>query len=530
MSDKTTTDAFESELGRAQRERMEASGFYGAAWQTAASQPIMQAAEDGDAYALARLLHDDPSLAQAQERYVSNEAALHKAARGGHAACALILVAAGASPYALNRQGCDSLDVLLGSPAPEPSLRATARVLLDARERARVGAGASDSMTALSVIYQDGGSPEYAEEMRREAEEFERVRVLIAAQRLRASGQDCPRLCALLLRAEAPRPQAVSAALRLASGAGHLETARVLCDWLRLHADVGGMPDEPPPDPSPTRSTHHLCPACLAWWVVHSDAACPYCDATTEAGAAGPGQAAWWPWGKSDAPPPCLEAQERLIEEALWDLASRSARVSDSRARVGRESRSERGRALDRRLAQAAAEVRDLQAEYGHCQWAAEIASWWNSLELAVAEWDKLTFDECGRRIEWCVLLRGRWRSALAEWERRDAAERLALGAGGEPDVVIAARQALYGVGQIQQALLEARATLAVRADGRAGRGRRLPPCPTEPYRARVRVMTDLAHRTAALALRLDRLGEGDDPSWDGAQARRFRHNPQADR
>ena len=47
ISDESTTDPLYSELGRAQREHMEASGFYGGTWHTAVLPPIMQAAEEG---------------------------------------------------------------------------------------------------------------------------------------------------------------------------------------------------------------------------------------------------------------------------------------------------------------------------------------------------------------------------------------------------------------------------------------------------------------------------------------------------
>ena len=152
--------------------------------------------------------------------------------------------------------------------------------------------------------------------------------------------------------------------------------------------------------------------------------------------------------------------------------------------------------------------MRGLQLSYEHLLWSAETVRWWNFLEIAVADWEDLSYAECGRRIEWCAALRSRWRAALTEWEHRHAAERLAVDGHGEPDAVIQARQTLFGCGQIQQGLLARRAALSFRADGRACGYGRLPSCPAEPYRAHLRATTDLARRCQELEARLVRVGE----------------------
>ena len=511
-------DPFEVELGRASRERMEASGFWGALWRSPELPPEVIAAQEGDARTLARLLHDDPALVSLRVREQTQDTLLHLAARGGHAAAVRLLALSGADPFALNGQALDPLGVLLTSTASEQALRETAGVLLDAVTRT-----APDMpRNGPSAIF-DGELASEDEATRQHSEEnLERLRGIDAAMRLRASGQDCPSLCALLLRTSevAQDTAACRAALTLARAAGHDGTARVFLQWLRRL----GEKDLAPPDAWPMQETYCLCHNCFGWWVA-TPAACPNCGAANDAEGVRPRQTAWWPWGKSDAELPCVKAQEEAIQAALWDLDARSLRIADSCPNLGRLAGANGASVRGARLAEAAAHVRHLQLDYAHALWSAEVATCWNLLELAVADWDALSFDECGRRVQWCDALRGRWRGTLSAWERRHAADCLAFGIRGEPDAIVQMRQLIYACGQIQQGLLDARAALAVRRDGQSGEGTRVPACPIEPYRVCVRAMRDLARRRQALDRRLALLGDREDTGVDGQQAGQSRHN-----
>lgn len=506
-------DPYETELGKDSRERMEATGFYGATLHSPKPPPVVRAAKDGDSHALARFIQAEPVLAQFREQQQPQETLLHMAARGAHAAAVRVLVVGGADVSAVNCQSQDALSVLLTSTASEQALRETAWVLLDAQSRATPDSRPctqlvlymADLMNSeADVISDDVDAGRCAEE-----EELEQLRALVGAMWLVTAGADCSRLTAMLLpRLDVARdPAACQFARTLARVAGHSATERVLAQWLNhLSENKLPGPDQASYDPFPRQATYHLCACCLAWWVAPSDLTCPNCG-TAGVAATKPRKSNWWPWGQAEASPPCIFAQEATVHKALWDLETRARRIAIVRLGHGLAARSNREQLMDRQLAEAATEVRTLQSGFQQALWAAEVVAWWNMLEIAVTDWDALDYEECGRRIEWCDALRARWRTMLRSWERQQTADQLSAGSHGETDPVICARQAVYSCGQIQQVLLEARAILAVRADGRAGKGGRLPAAPVEPFRTRVRATTDLSHRTETLGERLDRLG-----------------------
>lgn len=492
-------DPFEHELGRAQRERMEAIGFYGAAWHTPVS-PFGDAVARGDAEAVERLLSADPSLALSR---TAEGTAVHDAAAGGHASVLRALLAHGAKSSALDQCGSNAVASALGADcATEAALVETMRTLLRTEgSRDTLGWGPPCELIEAQASANDN------EEARtgRAAECVEAAMAVAWARHVRAA-RDYPRLASFLLRQLGNRvsSRACRAALDAAVRDGHWETARVLFAWLRLHMqDSERLPDPPAHDPSPAAPSYRPCPTCLVWWLSAFDRVCPACGSPLGDEDARP-KSDWWPRSRrEDAPPSCLEKQEAAVESALTDLTERSLRVLACRNTVSREVPAERWRATVVRLNAATVAINALRDAYQHHLWAVETTWWLNALELAAADWHRLTHAECERRMEWCNRKWVNWQSALRSWEgqhleARDRQTRDRRGVGaGEPEAIGAARRAIHSAKMVREALIEYQAGIAAAQNGgRSGAGVL---CPVEAYTLRTSMMRGLADGLGAL-------------------------------
>jgi hypothetical protein len=152
-----------------------------------------------------------------------------------------------------------------------------------------------------------------------------------------------------------------------------------------------------------------------------------------------------------------LAQDEQVILQRLEALQERGKRLVDVKRRVEAEEPAEHWQQLLTDLARAAGALHRQRERYRAKLWEIALVRWQNVLEALVSGWDRLTHDECDRRLQRLDAARTRGEAMLREWELADLA--------ATPDAqgcIERLRHALESCEPLRQALVAQQAMLAV--------------------------------------------------------------------
>jgi hypothetical protein len=156
--------------------------------------------------------------------------------------------------------------------------------------------------------------------------------------------------------------------------------------------------------------------------------------------------------------PQSLRQAQETIEHRLKGFADSEERLREVKHRIEQEAAKEQWQTVRATLEMAIATVQRQRDRYLVKLWEISLVRWQNKLEPIADDWDKLTYEECDRRLHSLASMQKSGVPMLWGWEKTDLAS--------IPDgkrCITRIREGLEVCHQLRRALLAKQAALAVK-------------------------------------------------------------------